>query len=200
MFRGELEELQTQFSDRLVVVHSLSKPKTSWFSSKKEFEFREGRVDDKTVHWFINEYPPYAQNAEYYICGPGKMIESTRHALQKIDVPDERVFIEHFGGGEGVEVDNGVSAKLTATIDGEVIHTQIEKGKTVLRALLDNGNNPPYSCEGGVCSSCLCKLKKGKVVMKKNLALSDSEVEKGYILSCQSIPVTEEIEVEYTKK
>lgn len=70
-------------------------------------------------------------------------------------------------------------------------------GKTILRALIDAGKEPPYSCEGGVCSTCMCQLKKGEVHMKNNLALEDKEVEKGYILSCQSIPLTEDVEVVY---
>ncbi|WP_196888550.1 ferredoxin--NADP reductase [Aureivirga sp. CE67] len=197
IFKKELDELKEQFPERFILVHTLSKPKTSWFS-KNEFEFRKGRVDEESVNWFINEYPPYAQNTEYYICGPGKMIEDTEEALHKIDVPQNRIFKEYFGSGKekkGIEsVDNAV---LIATLNGDTVETTIPKGKTILRTLIDFGENPPYSCEGGVCSTCACKLVKGKVAMKKNLGLSDEDVEKGYILSCQSLPLTDEVEVEY---
>lgn len=90
-----------------------------------------------------------------------------------------------------------VNAKLKAHLRGEIIQVSIPKGKTVLRALIDAGKEPPYSCEGGVCCTCVCKLKKGKVHMKNNSALIDKEVEQGYVLSCQSIPITENIEIEY---
>lgn len=198
LFKQELDELQAQFSERLIIVHYLSRPKTSWFSGNKDFDFRKGRVDNDAIQWFINEYPPYAQNVEYYICGPGKMIENTQQALQKIDVPKSRIFVESFGGGEAENVTNAIeNAQLKALLNKEEINTKISKGKTILRALIDNGNNPPYSCEGGVCSSCMCKITKGEVAMKKNLALTEEEVAKGYILSCQSLPLSEEIEIEF---
>lgn len=199
MFKKELEELQNQFADRLILVHCLSKAKTSWFSSS-DFEYRKGRVDAEAVQWFIDTYPPYAQNVEYYICGPGKMIENTKNALMNMDVPSDRIFVESFGGGdEAVSIEGVELARLTATLNGKDVTTEIASGKTVLRALIDAGYDPPYSCEGGVCSTCVCKVTSGKVSMKKNMALSDDEVIKGYVLSCQSIPMTEDVKVVYEK-
>lgn len=197
IFKEELEQLQEQFPERFVVIHCLSKPKTNWFSSKKEFAYRKGRVDQEAILWFMNEYPPYAQNVEYFICGPGKMIENTKQVLQQIDVPNERIFVENFGGGQEETIQAVANAKLTATLNNEEIQTTITEGRTVLRALIDNGNQPPYSCEGGVCSTCMCKLIEGEVKMKKNLALTEKQVEEGYILSCQSIPTSETIKVQF---
>ena len=198
MFKDELEQLQQEYLDRLILVHSLSKPKSSFWSKKSKMEYIKGRIDAQRIEWFINEYPPYAQNAEYYICGPGNMIENTQSALMSIDVPKERIFIESFGGGEIKDATKGVAnTKLIAHLNGERIETEFTKGRTVLATLLANGNEPPYSCEGGVCSTCLCKVKQGKVHMRKNLSLSKEEIDKGYILSCQSIPMTDTVEVEY---
>lgn len=200
MFQSELEQLQAQYSDRFILVHYLSQPNTSWLK-KETLTFEKGRVDADAVQAFMNECPPYAQNTEYYICGPEKMKESIVKSLQNIDVPKSRIFIESFGGGETKEVTNIIeNAQLNAILNGENVTTQIAKGKTILRALLDNGNNPPYSCEGGVCSSCMCKITKGEVAMKKNLALTEKEVESGYILSCQSVPLSNEIEVIFEKE
>lgn len=197
MFRKELDALQEEFADRLIIVHCLSKPKSNWFTTT-DFEYRKGRVDAEAIKWFVDNYPPYAQNVEYYICGPGKMIENTEKALQQIDVPKERIFVESFGGAkEENNVTSVANAKLSATIYGQKAETTIEEGKTVLRALLDAGFDPPYSCEGGVCSTCMCKVTKGTVAMKNNMALTDKEVADGYVLSCQSVPTSEEVEVEY---
>lgn len=196
MFKEELEALKKEFPERLALVYTLSKPKSSFWSSKNKMDHRKGRVDKAAIEWFINEFPPYAQNAEYFICGPGNMIENTQKVLQNMDVPDTRIFIESFGGGISEETTEGIdNAHLTASLDGEEINIHIPKGKTILRAMLDNNYDPPYSCEGGVCSSCMCKLNKGEVFMKKNLALSDADVKEGYILSCQSVPLTEEIAI-----
>ncbi|MEW7290239.1 2Fe-2S iron-sulfur cluster-binding protein [Aquimarina sp. 2304DJ70-9] len=201
MFNEELNQLQERYKDRFVLIHTLSRPKSSWsdlWKSSNETSFRKGRVDTQAVSWFINEYPPYAQNTEYYICGPGTMIENTKNALKSIDVPNERIFIESFGGVNSNDTTEGVeNAKLKAKLNGQNIQITIPKGKTVLRTLIDAGKEPPYSCEGGVCSTCMCKLTKGKVHMKNNLALDDDEVKQGYILSCQSIPISEEIEIVY---
>ena len=202
MFNNTLETLQKKYQDRFILIHALSRPKSNWsdlWKSSKDYTYRKGRVDADAVKWFINEYPPYAQNAEYYICGPGTMIKSTTDILKNIDVPDNRIYTESFGGGDQKDTTEAFkNAKLKAHLDGETIQVSIPKGKTILRTLLNAGKEPPYSCEGGVCSTCICKLKAGKVHMKTNLALSDKEVEQGYILSCQSIPLTETVEVEYT--
>ena len=201
MFNDELETLQNDYQDRFVLVHTLSRPKSNWsdlWKTSKEKTFRKGRVDTEAVKWFVNEFPPYAQNVEYYVCGPGSMIENTQKALKSIDVPNERVFIESFGGNNLNNTIVGFdNAKLIAYLNGSKIELNIPKGNTILRTLINAGKEPPYSCEGGVCSTCVCKLKKGKVHMKNNLALDDKEVEQGYILSCQSIPLTEKVEIEY---
>lgn len=202
MFNAELEALQNTYPDRLILVHTLSRPQSSWSdlwsSNKADNNFRKGRVDALAVEWFIKEYSPYAQNAEYYICGPGTMIENTRKTLRNIDVPDDRIFIESFGGTEIKDTIEGVdNAKLIAHLKGEKIEAFIPKGKTILRTLIDAGKEPPYACEGGVCATCICVLKKGEVHMKNNIALDDAKIKEGYVLSCQSIPLTDEVEVEY---
>lgn len=201
MFKDELEQLKAEYPDRFILVQTLSRPKSKWsdlWTTTKEQPFRKGRVDTEAIHWFINQYPPYAQNVEYYVCGPGTMIQNTKKALSAIDVPDNRIFIESFGGSDSKDTTVAFeNAKLTASLAGEHIEVFIPKGKTILRTLINAGKEPPYSCEGGVCSTCICKLKSGKIHMKNNLSLTDKEVEDGYILSCQSIPLTEEIEVVY---
>lgn len=201
MFLEELKKLQNQYPDRFNLTHTLSRANSSWsdlWKRKSDLAFRKGRVDADAVKWLIDTYPPIAQNAEYYICGPGKMIENTKQALQNIDVPDNRIFIESFGGEASESNVAGVgNAHLKAKLDDEEINVTIAEGKTVLRALLDSGHDAPYSCEGGVCSTCMCKLKSGQVHMKNNLSLTDKEVANGYILACQSIPLTDAVEVEF---
>jgi len=199
MFKEELSDLQKRYSGRLILAHTLSKAKSSFWPNKKKIDFLEGRVNVKNIRWFINEYPPYAQNSEYYICGPDTMIKNAQDVLMDMDVPKERIFMEYFGSKEITNdtIRGVINAKLIAHLKGERIETEFTKGRTVLASLLANGNEPPYSCEGGVCSTCLCKLKQGKVRMHKNLSLSKEEINKGYILSCQSIPMTNIVEVVY---
>lgn len=201
IFDETLKDLVKTFETRFVLIHCLSRPASSWsdfWNSKSTKGFKKGRVDTKMVEWFINAYPPYAQNAEYYICGPGTMIRNTEQALKQIDVPNDRIFKEHFGADKGDNTITGVAdAQLIAHLDQQRITLTIPEGQTLLKALVNKGQNPPYSCEAGVCGSCKCKLKKGEVHMKQNLALEDDEVKAGYILSCQSIALTDTVEITY---
>ena len=203
LFNKELSQLQDTYKDRFILVHTLSRPTNTWsdlWKTKSDYSFKKGRVDTKMVQWFINTYPPYAQNAEYYICGPGTMIDNTKTALKSIDVPSSRIYTENFGGTIEPSTVMGIpNAKLIAHLNHQRIELTIPEGQTILRALIDKGQNPPYSCEGGVCSTCVCKLKQGKVHMNNNLSLDEAEVSQGYILSCQSIPLTETIEITYPK-
>ena len=199
MFKEELDELQERYPNRFNLVYTLSRSKRSLWSGKPKMDFRKGRVDAECVQWFVGKHPSGTQDAAYFICGPGTMIENTKKALMGIDIPEEQIFIESFGEevAEDANEDAVGEAKLTAYLDDEEIHITVPEGKTILRALIDENYDPPYSCEGGVCSTCICLVKKGKVHMKTNVALTDKEVEEGYALSCQSIPLTQEVEIEY---
>ena len=198
MFKAELEKLQNDYVDRFTLVNTFSKPKSSWSDLWTNNSLRKGRVDAKSVQWFINEYPPYAQNTQYYICGPGTMISTVSSTLQNMDVPNKRIFKENFGGDvETLGIEGVENAVLKARLNGQEIKTVIPKQTTLLRALIANGGKPPYSCEGGVCSTCKCKLVSGKVHMLKNFSLEEKELKENYILSCQSIPLSETVEVVY---
>ncbi len=197
MFDNEIKDLHKQYADRFHLKYTLSKPKSSWsglFSSKNK-AFRKGRIDPNYVRQFISDNPPYAQNTEYYVCGPEAMISNTKQALESIDIPENRIHIEYFGTGS-TKTNEGVdNAILTAIINEESFDVTIPKSKTILRTLLDNKLDVPYSCEGGVCGMCKCKLTKGEVSMNNTMALDESEIEEGFILACQSVALTKTLEV-----
>lgn len=198
IFREALNALKTQFAGRLTVSHLLSNQ--SFWSGFKPW--LSGRVDAATVEAFIAEHPPYAQDAQYYICGPGSMNQDVKAALMGIDVPPDRIHSESYGG-EGAVVDDGVAgvaATARVKLAGQTREVRIAKGQTVLQALRDAGLDPPYSCQAGVCATCRAKLYKGRVHMRSRLALDDGEIEAGEILTCQSIPLTEELEVRFPRR
>lgn len=198
IFDEELKALHKKYAERFKMVYTLSKPKSSLSSllSSKKKGFTKGRIDTEFVHGFIKDNPPYAQDTAYYICGPEAMITSTKQALEQIDVPAERIHIEYFGSSAADEKNGGVeNALLQAYINNDLVEVRIPKSKTILRTLLDNKYDVPFSCEGGVCGMCKCKLTKGEVSMHNNLALDEQDLEDGYILACQSIPTTESLEI-----
>ena len=198
IFRKELDDLREQHQERLQISYTLSEPKT--WQAWEQWKGRKGRIDAEAVEWFITNHPPVAQSTEYYICGPGAMNVSIRNTLIGLQIPKELIHIEQFGGNiEELNTDiNAIdNAKLTATFDGEKHQLTIPEGKTILQVLKAANTNPPYSCESGVCGTCVAKVTKGKAEMRSCMALEDDEIEKGMVLTCQAQPVTEEIAIEY---
>jgi len=209
MFLDEINQLKNTYSERFSFHHYLSKPK-GMFSKKKKIEHRKGRIKAALIKTFLDDYQPTTDISEYYICGPAGMINDTEQALISAAISKDSIFIEYFtveeegdANNEGAAIsgeeltDEGIAANLKAYLEGETLDIDIEPGQTILQSLIEAGYNPPYSCESGVCSTCMCQLKKGKVHMKSNMVLSDDEIDKGYILSCQSVPLTRALEVEY---
>lgn len=200
IFKQELDELQNQHPNRLQIVYTLSNPKvwTSW----EQWKGRKGRIDAKNVDWFITNHPPIAQNTVYYICGPGAMNVSVKKTLIELGIPKELIHIEQFGGNvEALNTNIAAfdNAQLIANLNGQIHELVIPKGKTILQALKEKNVNPPYSCESGVCATCVAKITKGKAEMKSCMALEDKDIEKGMLLTCQAIPTTEALEITFEK-
>ena len=198
LFKSELEDLQNQYGERLQIVQTLSSPNV--WSTWEHWKGRKGRIDAEAVEWFITNYPPIAQSTEYYICGPGAMNVGVRNTLISLGIPKELVHIEQFGGKVeelNTKIEAVDNAQLSVTLNGQKHQLTIPKGKTILQVLKDADVNPPYSCESGVCATCVAKVTKGKAEMKACMALEDDEIAKGMVLTCQALPVTEEIEIEY---
>ncbi|MBO9491080.1 2Fe-2S iron-sulfur cluster binding domain-containing protein [Endozoicomonas sp. G2_1] len=192
IFTDQLAQLAEQYSDRLVVSHCHSSP--GWFSQSP---WRSSRINAEAIHQFIQENPPYAQDTQYYLCGPGQFLPNVKQALNDIDVPDSRIHMESFGAGKTVLTTNSIEANLSVNLYGNKSQVSVKPGQKLLQAMLDQGIDAPYSCEGGVCGSCRCQLTKGKVDMVNNLALEAPEVEKGAILACQSLALTDDVAIEY---
>ncbi len=194
LFKARLEDLRARYPERLTVSHVLSRP-SMWSS----FSFwRRGLVDKAAVEAAIAENPPYAQDTQYYICGPGKMNQTVRDALMGLDVPASRLHMESYGGA--IDVDDtiaGVAAEARIRLDGRTQTVTIPQGQTILQATRAAGLSPPFSCQSGVCGACRAKLVDGSVHMRARLALEDEEIADGAILTCQSIATTSALSVAF---
>ena len=194
IFREDLARLEEISEGRLSVRHVLSSP--SWLSSFRYW--RRGRVDAACVADFIEEHPPYAQDTQYYVCGPGSMNAAVRGALMALDVPDTRIHMENYGPVTPADDSvAGVAAEATVRLRGATFPVAVAAGQTVLNAVRAANETPPYSCESGVCGACRAKLRRGKVHLRARMALTDAEIADGAILTCQALPITPRLTVEY---
>jgi len=194
IFNQELTELIEKNNSQLIVKHCHSSP--SWFEYSP---WRTGRIDGKAVAEFIKCYPPYIQNVQYYICGPGDFIPTVKMALNEMDVPDNRIHMESFGSKQATLKQKGIKANLTISSNKTQQKLTINSGQTLLNAMKEQQLVVPFSCESGICGTCRCKLVSGKVIMLNNLFLSEEQEQQCYILTCQSLAESEEIVISYSE-
>ncbi|MEM9545722.1 MAG: ferredoxin--NADP reductase [Bacteroidota bacterium] len=208
IFKQQLDELQSHYEGQLIVSHSLSQPMKSKSNGllgilgKKSTNWSglKGRIDSAKVAQFVQTNPAKSDQAEYYICGPGSMIETVETTLLGNGIDEKNIHREYFTTADvaKTEVTQATAgASLTAILEGKEINLTVEKGKTLLDTLLDAGHEAPYSCTSGACSTCVAKVNKGTVEMEACFALDDEEIEQGYILTCQAHPTCGEVEIEY---
>jgi len=194
LFRQTLADLAVAHVDRLGVRHVLSAP-SIWSG----FDYwRTGIIDKKAVEAFIATHPPYAQDTQYYVCGPDDMNRSISADLTALDVPADRIHTESFG--QNVRLDGsieGVEAKARVHLNGNIRDIKISGGQTVLEAVKEAGLDPPYSCQSAVCGACAANLKGGAVHMRARMALDDAEIAAGRVLTCQSVPTTGHLSIHF---
>ncbi len=193
IFRETLEALSTDHPDRLVVVHHL--------------DVEHGIPDQRSVENFLGNRLP--RGAQFFICGPAPFMELTEGALLGNGIDPADIHVERFspaGGPTDVAepgpdsadaVDPAGAATVTIELDGRTESTSHRPGTTVLQVARETGLTPPYSCESGSCATCIARLVDGAVTMRVNDALTDDEVDDGWILTCQSVPASAAIHVVY---
>ena len=214
IFKDQLDQLGSKYQGQLFITHTLSKPlreKTKglgglFSKGKITWQGKTGRIDPPKVRKFIEEYPNRHQEAEYFICGPNNMINNVEGTLMNEGVHKDFIHSERFSStqlphdpvqAKKAAQENVDGVKTKVLLDGNNIELVVPAGKTVLDALLDLKYEPPYSCTSGSCSTCMAKVVKGSVNMEMCFALDDDEVADGYILTCQSFPTSDELEVTY---
>ncbi|RIA08239.1 ring-1,2-phenylacetyl-CoA epoxidase subunit PaaE [Flavobacteriaceae bacterium MAR_2010_72] len=193
MFLNELLELQHQYSNRFSVQFV--------FSQADEDDAIFGRIEKSTVNFVMkNKYKDIVVDA-YYLCGPEGMIYTVKDVLEEHGIPKERVFFELFKAAKVDEVEDVSVASgktmVTVIVDEEITTFEMSQKQSILEAALDEDIDAPYSCQGGICSSCLARLTEGEATMRQNNILTDSELAEGLILTCQAHPTTPTIKVDY---
>ena len=172
-----------------------------------EDELYNGRIDEQKAKELLKSNMEYLNADAFYLCGPEEMIFSIKNVLESFGVNSSKIKYELFTAPV-IENTNSEKENLNAKFDGEskvtVIYDDEEVefslnrvGETILDAAMDNDLDVPFSCKGAVCCTCRAKVKEGSVIMDANYALSDQEVEDGYILTCQSHPNSEKVIIDF---
>ncbi|OBS31197.1 phenylacetic acid degradation protein [Tepidimonas fonticaldi] len=206
MFNEALQDLKDRYPDRFTMIHVLSR-------QAQEVDLLQGRLDEAKVRAIMDALLPPASMDEVFICGPEAMIQATEQALLAAGVPAQRIRTERFttGAAQAAKVQADVdaaggrrpaqaAAQAIVVLDGKQHEVPIGAGEAVLDAALEAGLDLPYSCKGGVCSTCRAKVLEGRVTMERNFGLTDDEVARGFVLTCQSHPVTERLVLSFDER
>jgi ring-1,2-phenylacetyl-CoA epoxidase subunit PaaE len=200
IFKAGLDELAKNSGSRLQVFHVLEQP------AGNTEELYKGLLSAEKVKALLAKHVQLSAANEYFICGPGPMMENVKTSLRDLRVDDKYVHIEYFTAViEAVAKAEATTAagkdlmsRVTVIMDGrETSFDLAAGGQAILDQALDAGVDVPYACKGAVCCTCRAKLVEGKVKMDNNFALTDNEVKDGFILTCQSHPLTAKVVVDY---
>ncbi len=196
IFKEELLKLSQKYAGQLKIYHILSR------SSQGSWKGIKSRLTADLVDELVQENMNERLTQEYYLCGPGELIELFDGHFRANGIDTKKIHKEYFSSPKldsataKKEITDG-SSIAEVILDGETIQVEVPKDKTVLDTLIDSKYEAPYSCMSGSCSTCIAKLTKGKVEMEQCYALDEDEVEEGFILTCQAKPITDSISLTY---
>lgn len=207
IFKEHLDHLQKKYEGQLFIEYILSKPKrekskglSGFFSKgKTAWEGKTGRINNLVIDKYLAENPPKYKEVEYFICGPGDMIDLVKISLLRRSIDEKHIHTERFvSKNDSVVTNKGVEGAIAhVELDGQQIEVIVKESKSILSALLDAKYDPPYSCTSGACSTCMAKILEGKVKMDACYALDDEEIANGYVLTCQAHPTTEVVKLTF---
>lgn len=192
MFRAELDRLESRYADRLEIRHVLS-------SEPLHIPELSGRIDaERLTRWLTTDLRPDTVD-EWFLCGPAAMSTGARETLIERGVDPEQIHLELFTGFDRADAParDYQAATVTFRLSGKQQTVDVDAGDTILEGALQTGSSAPYSCMGGACGTCRAKLLSGTVEMDQNFALGRSDLDAGYILTCQSHPTSPTVSVDY---
>jgi ring-1,2-phenylacetyl-CoA epoxidase subunit PaaE len=199
IFKEEIAELKDMYLGRLQVAYVMSR-------EQQDIDLFNGRITKEKCAELFKHWIDLNDVDQAFICGPEEMMKQVSEALQQHGMPMEQIKIELFAASipkhrhvpKAHSVAEPSQCEVTVIIDGNHASFTMEKDReSVLDAGLRQGIDMRYSCKGGVCSTCRCKVVDGKVDMDVNYALEDYEIARGFVLSCQSFPVTDKLVIDF---
>jgi ring-1,2-phenylacetyl-CoA epoxidase subunit PaaE len=197
MFLEELEGIKDRYPDRFHLVHILSR-------EAQIIPVLSGRLDEERLQALLDGVVDAHSVDNWYLCGPYEMVQSARTVLRDRGVPDDVINHELFfaeptpAPPPPVPVDATGMARVTFTLDGRTSSLLVDPGgQPILSYALEERRDTPFSCRGGMCTTCKAQVVDGEVAMDLNFALADEDLAKGYILTCQAHPTSEQLTITY---
>ena len=198
MFADELADLKDRYGPRLTLLHVLSR-------EARDADVTSGRLEGERLRRLVGSLLDARQVDHWWLCGPHGLVTDARAALAELGVPRERVHQELFYvddvppepvRGDAATV-AGPASEVTVVLDGRATPLTLPRDVPVLDAAQRVRGDLPFACKGGVCGTCRARVTDGEVRMRRNYALEPDEVAAGYVLTCQSLPVSDRLTVDY---
>jgi ring-1,2-phenylacetyl-CoA epoxidase subunit PaaE len=200
IFKEEIEELKNEFFGRFQVFYFLTK-------EQRDIPFLNGRFDKEKLAVLTKTFIDVEDTNHVFICGPQDMIFLIRDELQDAGLDKEKIHYELFFSGSSEEDNKHIAEVLEEKAEGTEV-TIIDGGTefhfimdddsdNILDGALNAGADLPFACKGGVCSTCKCQVIEGSVKMKVNYALEEKEVAQNFVLSCQAVPTSDKVVVNF---
>ncbi|WP_433692454.1 1,2-phenylacetyl-CoA epoxidase subunit PaaE [Herbaspirillum seropedicae] len=197
IFKEELTDLKDAYLERFNVVYVMSR-------EQQDVELFNGRIDRAKCDAFFASWIDLKDVDAAFLCGPEDMVQAVAASLQAHGLPKTQIKTELFAASTPPRahaaraVVGKQECEVTVIVDGyHNVFTMDKEKESVLEAGLKHGIDLRYSCKGGVCATCRCKVVEGKVDMDANYALEDYEIARGFVLSCQSFPVSDKLLLDF---
>jgi len=197
MFAEELADLKDRYPSRLELVHLLSR-------EAREVDLLSGRLDAAKLRVLLPKLIDVAGVDHWWLCGPFGMVVDATEVLGELGVAPERIHRELFWVDEAPPevvraeaAPEGPASEVTVILDGRSTTVAVGAAATVLEGAQRSRPDLPFACKGGVCGTCRARVVDGEVRMRRNFALEDAEVAAGYVLTCQSMPVSEKLVIDF---
>lgn len=197
MFAEELADLKNRYGARLELIHVLSR-------EPRDVELFSGRLDAGRLRRLLLALVPVADLDHVWLCGPFGLVTDARAVLAELGVEREKVHVELFFVDEpppelrrAPAAPAGRTSAVTITLDGRTTTAPMPKDRPILEGAAATRADLPFACRGGVCGTCRAHLVRGEADLRRNYALDDGELARGFVLACQTYPVSDEVTVDF---
>jgi len=200
IFKEEIEQLRNQYFGRVEIFYFLTQ-------EHRDIEWLNGRFTEEKLELICSNFIEIPKVSHVFLCGPEAMVNLVKSSLEKAGLPSANIHFELFVSGLSAEdieraarlaKQNVEGVQVTLVDGGKEFHFAMTNDYTnLLDAALGAGADLPFACKGGVCSTCKCKVLEGDVEMKINYALEAHEVEQDFVLSCQAVPTSKAVKIDF---